>query len=103
MTLLVHELPAVVLTVNVEQICAKLTQLRNGHGNAAHTAAASAVCADPALYYYFAVTLDIVILKPLVCSVGLKDRRNDALVRSGTDKLPACPCTEDGSEGVNDY
>ena len=101
MRIFVHKLPAVILTVDIQKKRAKLPKLRNRHGISAYAAVIFTVCGDLAAYDYLVLRLKIIILEPFCGGVGFKNRRYNAVFRSGTHKLAACASAEHSTERVD--
>ena len=98
---LVHQLPAVILSVNVHKQRSQLLHLRRRNRRAADTAAALAVGVDPTLQDQLLIGVDLIIPQPGFRIGAVKDRRHQRLFRPTTHKLPADSLTENRTDSVD--
>ena len=98
----VHELAAVVLTVDIDQKGGKLFHLRRCDRNAAYAAAAFPVRADPALEDQFVLFVDLVGAKPIRTVNPFKDRGNRTLLRAAAHQVAAYALAKHSPDGVDD-
>ncbi len=103
MTALIHELPPIVLPMNIHKHGGKLLHLRRRYRRAADAAAALTVGADAPLQNKLAViSIYLIVGKPRLRSSSIKHRRNDAFFCPAAHKLPAYSLTEDSADRVYD-
>ena len=103
MLLLVQQLLAIVLPVDVQQAAAQRFQLAHRHGPSVHPAGALAVAADLPLQKQGAVLLrrDAQRLRDRGVRAG-EHSTDEGLVRAGADQLTAGALAQHGAEGVDD-
>ena len=102
MSLFIHQLPAVVLSVDVHQHRGKLPELHGADRNAANAAGALSVRADAALQDQFIIDVDLVVAQEaLQLRVQIERGRHNGPFRSAADKLAADTVAKHGADRVD--
>ena len=92
----------IMLTMNVDQLNAKLAQNGNRYQTAVYTAYILAIQMDLALDHRFGIIFHAIFGKPgQLRNIG-KNRADRCLAGAGTDHIPISTLTEDGRNGIND-
>ena len=99
---LIHQLAAVVLTMDVHQQLSQLFHLGGGGRHTADAAAALPVGAYSALKYQLILRLESVIFQPSLAAFQIKYRSHHAFFGSTAHQFPADPLSKHGADGVDD-